>query len=383
MRVFLFIISVLLVSSCYCQICETGSFVVDCGFETQLTQGRSNLSNFDSAISDLSSCPNVVNIALIGDSNTNNKSRFYQPLKAKTDDSYEIMPTGFTGFQAIDRPNGIQLGASASDWNISTNDIGLDGGSATSLGVGSTMSYNLVYTVQQALITDKILIFYEKQPNGGDFDWRSERASIIEQSGSVSTIGTGLGVVTISGLSTTGTGTMKTIIDVTSQNTDGVKILGFVATTDILCGVIWHKLGRGGWRASTWEPIISNPIYQQQLLEIGFDLISVSLGTNDTNDACAFANSSMQSITDILSNYADLMLMPPVVKVTNLNCSMAEIEAFQKQLAFTEGYGLVNIYRNFGISSDCVTEIYGYDGSHYTNDMVSKNISLICEFLGF
>jgi hypothetical protein len=205
-------------------------------------------------------------VLLIGDSNINQRDRFYTQIKSFIGATLAVNSIGWAGLTDNQQPVADMSITPAGTWSASDNEEGLSLTSAISSTAAST------YTITTSSTTFNIArIHYRQYSGGGTFSWAVDGGSATN----VNTNGTeGTGIITISGLSNTTHTIVLTVVSGT------VELYGIVADVNEV-GARFYKAGNDGSTSGNWATSALTTTWRQGIADIDPDLVIIQLGSND------------------------------------------------------------------------------------------------------
>ena len=250
-------------------------------------------------------------IGMIGDSYTQNRSRYTKRLKQTLTAQYGDLGAGFLGFASFSAAglNGsvddTELNYTIAYTNWTTKNgggYGPDAGHVTSLSNNASLSIQVLKTVE----TNKL--YYVNTPGTAGFHYRIRDAVTTQSWVTVSTDATlSLGITAID----TRTNIAPYNIDIEALGL-GVSLIGSEAVK-AGPGVVAHKLGCSGGRA---DQFAVNTVSQAALNALNLDLIIIMFATNEQagNATPASFKTALQNIITTVRSVKpgiDVILMLP------------------------------------------------------------------------
>ena len=251
-------------------------------------------------------------IGMIGDSYTQNRSRYTLRLKQTLTAKYGDLGAGFLGFASFTQTNGANGSVDDSELNYTIvynqwhsqngSGYGPDAGHVTSISNNASLTIQVLKTVE----TNKL--YYVNTPGTAGFHYRIRDAVTTQSWVTVSTdAALSLGITAIDSR----TYTAPYNIDIEALGI-GVSLIGSEAVK-AGPGVVAHKLGCSGGRA---DQFAINAVSQAALNALNLDLIIIMFATNEQagNATPASFKTALQNIITTVRSVKpniDVILMLP------------------------------------------------------------------------
>lgn len=247
-------------------------------------------------------------IGLIGDSYTQNRSRYTKRLKQTLAAHYGNLGAGFLGFASFAEAglNGsvdeteLNYTINYSQWTTTNGGgYGPDAGHVTSLLANSSLAISVLKTVES------LKFYYANKPGTAGFRYRIQSGAWTTIASDASVVSLGINTVDVRSY------TAPYTIDVEALGV-GVSLIGAEAIKTG-AGVVVHKLGASGGRAVQFA---ANTPAKDALNELGLDLAVIMFGTNEqagNQTPAAFKTALQNIITSLRASRPnmDVVLMLP------------------------------------------------------------------------
>lgn len=305
--------------------------------------GENNLKNYLAKWSKMIANTDQMVVGLFGDSWVNTPHRIYKPIRDWFDLEYGINSDGYVSANFdITNPDGsISRGRSGTWTQIRTNSAAIGPDTAQT----STTDINATLTLTSVTATTYV-VHYLQQSGGGSFDISVDGGPVT----SVDTNGTDqYQTATISG-------TGQLLIDITGIASLGVTIAGIECRNDTNGEILFHKLGSGGARASTFAN--QNSIYAVDAYSaLRLDVAMILVGTNDnySDVVPSVFKSELETIIARLKSanpLIDIVLVGAGDNGSSHAYTIQEYNAEMYALATENDYATISLYEFLGPYAD-------------------------------
>lgn len=317
---------------------------------------RDNYQYFNRAIALNTSNDSPINIAIIGDSNTDKNEVFHKPLSEKLINFGEYQ-TGFINFHTnFYPPTGI-LRSMTSGWTLRdklTGGIGLNLSDAESNNGNDYIQFE---TLTHNIKFDTVRIIFLRQAGGGEFDYKIDSGPTT----TVSTDGSGVSFIDIA------TSYQPHIVTLYVKGNGNVRLLGAITKSNQKEFSI-HKLTQPGAVSGHFANNAMGQ-FETQLEYLNLDLCIINLGTNDItfNITTSVYRSNLIAIINRIrsvSNCSILIISPSDTGFNPIE-NESEYDKVCKEVAFLNGCNILSLYDKHGEHSSAYALGVFIDEVHY------------------
>lgn len=297
-----------------------------------------------------------VNIAIIGDSNTDKNEVFHKPLISRLSElgTYQA---GFVNFHVAHYPATNVLRSMTGGWTLRDRTTGGSGLNLSDIESNNSSDYVQFETVTNDIKFDTVRIIFLRQSGGGDFEYKIDSGTNVL----VNTSGTGVDFIDVP------VSYAAHYVSIYVKGTGNVRLLGAIIKSSVKEFSV-HKLAQPGCDSADFASDAVG-LFETQLSYLNLDLCIVNIGTNDIiyNTNTATYKSNLIAIVDRIRSVSNcsILLISPSDTGYNPTENESEYDRVCKEVAILKSCNFLSLYELHGAYSTALTNGIFIDQVHY------------------